>query len=297
MNQAPPPLLIALAALVFMGSLLGYAGFSQPMRQAEPLSTAQLMTSLAEEAPSRWGYVPATPNPVAVTQEMFLGRGSTALSLVTLVALLAALRYAQLTLREARLMRAGLPSPEEDEREEVEDDAPSARSLGLGAFAGRGTGAHWGMVLALLAGAAWPWLGRWHVVPGAVAALLMAMGALSAIWPKRGAMRLRMPGRTASMVGLFAGWALVAAVAALADLVAQTGDFTLTHTVIAATLALALLGPAIQLTIGARIGFSVSVICALLGLAAVAIQSDPTAALAAVIGIAAMTIAVVGVTN
>lgn len=267
-------------------------------------------------------------------QNLFLHPPGLALGLVTLLAGLAALRYAQLGLRTTRSTRhrtaqatqADARFPDEARPSDTPPDrvtaqvvplpVRTARDLRIGAFAGQddtGTGPEAGMHAppiaasvaaggaasaaamtgALAAGALWPWLAGWQALAGTAAAALMAVLALMATVAAARADRRGQAGAA----GLFSGWALVVALLALGDLAATMIGLDYGMAMMLAIFAVALLAPIIQLRLGARIGFSVAVIAALLGLAAVAIPVNPSAALPAVIGIAGMTIAVVAVTN
>lgn len=149
---------------------------------------------------------------------------------------------------------------------------------------------HTPMIVALLAGAALPFLWAMGPLEGFAAALVMMLGGVIAIVRgyRHGAHVMRL-----TTVGLFAGWALMVAFAGFSDLLVLRLE-TLPELAVVVALVLAVgAAMAVQSRIGGMPSFSVAVIWALLGLAAVGLETEPVLAIAAILGIAAMTLVLV----
>lgn len=142
---------------------------------------------------------------------------------------------------------------------------------------------------ALIAGAASPWLVAplpWIAAAGTVIAALASFVAT-----------LRAIGQRRPAIGFLAGWSLGLAAAMLATLVAGGTGMTMGTTALLALLPAAVAGIAAQLWIGRETGFSIALIWAYCGLAAITVSIDAVAAITAMLGIAAMAGALVRVAS
>lgn len=144
---------------------------------------------------------------------------------------------------------------------------------------------HAALTLALILGAAWPWVSRDYPVTGFM--LAAAMFALSLTAALRGQ---QMGGRIRRLpsIGLFAGWATAVTYAAFATLVnGHLGIPPVAATAIAMLLC-AGAGIVVQLRLGGSVSYSIAIIWSLVGLATATMGSDPTIATVAILGISAM---------
>lgn len=94
-----------------------------------------------------------------------------------------------------------------------------------------------------------------------------------------------------------AGWVLMIAAGALAELAHQRLGLGSERAMLLALLAVALVATRAQLQIGATISFSLAIIWAMIGIAASAVSASITIATACVLGIAALAVVVVRVTT
>lgn len=141
------------------------------------------------------------------------------------------------------------------------------------------------LCLALLTGAAWPWLVGDTFLPAAVGAMAMVGGAVIAAWRARDMPR--------PAIGFLAGWATAVSGAALAALVAQWLHLSLAQAAVLAILPVAVVGLLVHSRISHSIAYPLAMIAAFCGLTVVTMGANPMIALAAIIGIAAMAIALV----
>jgi hypothetical protein len=139
--------------------------------------------------------------------------------------------------------------------------------------------------LALVWGAAWPWLAGVHKPLATLGALLMLTAALS------GAIRAR--GQRRPAPGFLAGWSLALGTATLASLIGAPLDLTTPQTAILAILPGAVIGMIAQERLAGKIGFSLAMIWAFCAVAVTTMASSPGVALAAIIGISGMGVVLV----
>lgn len=139
--------------------------------------------------------------------------------------------------------------------------------------------------LALIVGAAWPWLAGIHRPIATLGALLMLTAALS------GAIRAR--GQRRAAPGFLAGWSLALGTATLATLIGAPLSLTTPQTAIVAILPGAVIGMVAQERLGRSLGFSVAMIWAFCAVAVTTMASSPGVALAAIIGISGMGVVLV----
>jgi hypothetical protein len=169
----------------------------------------------------------------------------------------------------------GPPTPQEFARQVRRENTPAE---------------HAALTLALILGAAWPWVSRDYPVTGfMLAAAMFALSLTAALRGQQigGAIR-RLP-----TIGLFAGWATAVTYAAFATLVnGHLGIPPVAATAIAMLLC-AGAGIVVQLRLGGSVSYSIAIIWSLVGLATATMGSDPTIATVAILGIAAMAIVLV----
>lgn len=169
----------------------------------------------------------------------------------------------------------GPPTPDQLARQAQRDNTPAE---------------HAALTLALILGAAWPWVSRDYPVTGfMLAAAMFALSLTAALRGQQigGAIR-RLPS-----IGLFAGWATAVTYAAFATLVnGHLGIPPVAATAIAMLLC-AGAGIVVQLRLGGSVSYSIAIIWSLVGLATATMGSDPTIATVAILGIAAMAIVLV----
>ena len=149
-------------------------------------------------------------------------------------------------------------------------------------------------IIGLLAGAAWPWL----VGPSPLAALILAAamlaGLVAAALRGTGTGRHR---RRGGGMGFAAGWATLAVSALVATLMQSLlGASSGLAAVVALTMA-ALAAVSVQLRLGPSVGYGVAVIWGLIAIAAGSVGVNPAIATLAVLGIAAVAVALVRVTT
>lgn len=137
------------------------------------------------------------------------------------------------------------------------------------------------LLLALLAGAAWPWIIEVLQPLGTALAVAMMLAAILAA--------LRAKGTRRPAIGFLAGWSTGIAMAVAAGLIAAQLGLPVPETAALAILPSALIGMVAQVRIGRSISYSVALIWAFCGVAATSMGSNPVLALAAILGIAALT--------
>lgn len=149
-------------------------------------------------------------------------------------------------------------------------------------------------ILGLLAGAAWPWL----VSPSPLAALVLAAamlaGLVGAALRGTGSGRHR---RRGGAMGFAAGWATLAVFALVATLMQRMLGASLTLAAVIALTMAALAAVSVQLRLGSAIGYGVAVIWGMIAIAAGSVGVDSAIATMAVLGIAAVAVALVRVTT
>lgn len=136
------------------------------------------------------------------------------------------------------------------------------------------------LVIALLSGAAWPWVMDLFRVLGAGLAVTMMIAALLAA--------RRMAGVNRPAIGFLAGWSTGIAVAVVAGMIAALFGLRLSDTAALAILPSALIAILLQGRIGSAVSYTVALIWAFCGVAATTMGSNPMVALAAILGIAAL---------
>lgn len=146
------------------------------------------------------------------------------------------------------------------------------------------------LTAASLGAAVWPWL----LLSNPMAAtVLSVLTMLSAISVAISGMRHGAVVRHSLGVGLFAGWAVTTSFGAFALFLSTKTPLSPDVAAMFALLTTAATGFAVQLRLGRATGFSAGVIWSLTGVAMTAIGTAPMVAIAAIIGIAAMTFVVV----
>lgn len=153
---------------------------------------------------------------------------------------------------------------------------------------------HATLSLALLFGAAWPWVSRDHPVTGfLIVAAMFALVLTIALRGQREGRRIRYP----QTIGFFAGWATAVTYAAFAALVTRHLGIPPVAAVSTAMLLCTAAGVIVQLRLAGATSYSVAIIWSLVGLAAATMTSDPTISMVAILGIAAMAIVLVRVAS
>ncbi|MBO9454835.1 hypothetical protein J7376_03005 [Paracoccus sp. R12_1] len=141
------------------------------------------------------------------------------------------------------------------------------------------------LALALIGGALWPWLDGQEPLIAAVCAILTAISATVA--------SVRASNQHRPAIGFLAGWSTGLAAASLAAVIAEQASLGISQTAIVAILPAAIMGMAVQHRLGRSFSYSVALIWAFCGLAATTMGTAPMAALAAILGITAMTAALI----
>lgn len=136
------------------------------------------------------------------------------------------------------------------------------------------------VLVALVAAAAAPWL--FPRAPLGLAAM-MALASGSAVIAAH-----RAAGRQRPAIGFLAGWLTAVTSAAMAALVGTQFEMPMEWVAALAILPATAFGMAAQMWIGQSIGYSAALIWAFCALAITTMSSDPTIALAAILGIAGM---------
>lgn len=139
--------------------------------------------------------------------------------------------------------------------------------------------------LALVGGAAWPWLVGLHKPLATLGALLMLTAALS------GAIRAR--GQRRPAPAFLAGWSLALGTATVATLIGAPLSLTTPQTAILAILPGSVIGMIAQERLDGSLGFSLAIIWAFCAVAVSTMDSNPGVALAAIIGISGMGVVLV----
>ncbi|MAN56596.1 MAG: hypothetical protein ACU0BZ_05150 [Paracoccus sp. (in: a-proteobacteria)] len=134
--------------------------------------------------------------------------------------------------------------------------------------------------LALLAGAAWPWMVDRQNEPVLLGALFMVLATVIA------ARRARRSNRPA--IGFLAGWSTATGIAALAAILAERLGLTIAQAAVLAILPGVLIGLAAQGRIGPSITYPTALIWAFVALATTTMGSSPMIAMAAIVGVSAM---------
>lgn len=141
------------------------------------------------------------------------------------------------------------------------------------------------LIVALLAGALWPWL--FGSAPAAVALGASAMLVATLIAATRASDKRR------PAIGFLAGWSTGVATAALAALVAQHANLPAGEAAVLAILPGAVIGMTAQDRIGHSVSYSAALIWAFCALALTTMGSDPMIAISAILGIAIMAIVLI----
>lgn len=141
------------------------------------------------------------------------------------------------------------------------------------------------LVLSLIASSIWPWLLREAPLLAAFLAMVAMVAALRAAAESAGKLR--------PATGFLAGWSIAVATAILAGLIGAEIGLTLQQAAIAAMLPAALIGMGWQARIGGAFSYSAALIWAFCGVAASTMASDPSVAVAAIIGTTGMTVALI----
>ncbi|MFI0396894.1 hypothetical protein [Paracoccus jiaweipingae] len=149
---------------------------------------------------------------------------------------------------------------------------------------------HLPLVVALLAGAGWPWLVQPAPMAALMLALVMMLAALIAVI--RGQRDGRRVARR-SGIGLFGGWASLSTLLLFAAFLADRFGLPLQVTQAFAIGIIIVIAMAVQLRIHGTVSFSVAVIWGLIGIAAVTMPVSPSMATLAVAGIAAIALVLV----
>jgi hypothetical protein len=174
---------------------------------------------------------------------------------------------------------AGPPAPDDLVRQHVADNSLVE---------------HGPLILALLAGAIWPWLlEKWPVASFLLSTVTLA-GTLAAAL--RG-LRLGRVVNHSSTLGFVAGWALLVCLAIFAELLEQHLGVPETPAVGIAQMIGAVAAVSVQLRMPRRTGFSVALIWGLIGVAASTVSTNATIATGTVLAIAVIAVALVRVTT
>ncbi|AXC49671.1 hypothetical protein DRW48_08190 [Paracoccus suum] len=145
---------------------------------------------------------------------------------------------------------------------------------------------HLPFVIALLAGAAWPWVAEQE---GRIAGLILSGVMVAAsLWHS---LSRRHSAHHVTLRGgadVFAGWAMVGLYAGFAAILVSDLGMSAGLAAIVSVLLMMASAAEVQLRLGGSVGFSFAVIWALIGTAANAMQTELTVATAAIIAIAAL---------
>lgn len=178
--------------------------------------------------------------------------------------------------------------------------APRATNIetGAGAFPPmpRRDGAHateLSLILALMLGAIWPWLGTAHPAIAFLLSLAMLVCFLGAAFQGRDRPR----GEASSTLGFVTGWALLACLSLFAATIERLASVPQTAAAVLVVLIAALVAIGLQLRLGRRIGLSLAVLWGLIGIAAGTVTQDVAVATAAVLGIAIIAVGLVRATT
>ena len=153
---------------------------------------------------------------------------------------------------------------------------------------------HGPLIIGLLAGAIWPWLGLSHLAAGFVLALIMAAGVLTSAMSGR-----RIGGHITQSraMGFFAGWVTLVACTALAGLLQRLEVMNPSLAAALALICCAVLGVGIQLRIGGQVAYGLAIIWGLIAVAAATLTADAAIATVAALCIAIVAIGLVRVTT
>ncbi len=289
--------MVCLAVGIFIFSSLTYAVGQHSGPVALPMTAAS--TQLA--AMTRLG-MPGIPDVVAPLPDGSLGLHSLFLqpedpvlwSLLVAVWIALTIHAFGVLRRQHRTELAGAvasqATPAKIGQDKGDAGPPTAQQLALRHSHDNDLAEHAPLALALLAGAAWPWLIDRYQASGFVLALAMLSLALAAaVRGQRDGSRIR----RMQTVGLFAGWATAVTYAAFATLLNDHLGIPAVASTVTAMLLCAAAGVIIQLRLGGAFCYSVAIIWSLVGLALATMQADATIAMMAIIGISAMAIVLV----
>lgn len=136
------------------------------------------------------------------------------------------------------------------------------------------------LLVALAAASAAPWI--FPHAPGGLAALMALAATAAVLAARRGA------GRQRPALGFLGGWATAVTSAGLAAVIGTRFSMPMEWVAALSILPATAFGMAAQLWIGQSIGYSAALIWAFCALAVTTMGTDPTIALAAILGIAGM---------
>lgn len=145
---------------------------------------------------------------------------------------------------------------------------------------------------ALIAGTIWPWSTHAHPLIALLVAGSMAGLALAAVI-RSGLARQGASGRDSMALAGFAGWATVAACAALAGWLSGGIGLPARPAAMLALLTGTLIGMGAQMRLGRAGSYSIAIIWAMLGIALAAMISQPPLAISAVLAMTAMSVVLV----
>lgn len=245
-------------------------------------------------APPPWADLFDSPPPQVQMARMFLHPANPGM-IALLVATWAALIYhlARLWLERHRLAQARLAAEVRGRRLTPQSAGPPVPGDLLRLHdRDDSLREHGPLILALLAGAVWPWILPLVPVTGLLLPVLTLAGALTAAL--RG-VRSGAEVRYSSTLGFIAGWALLACLAVFADLLHDRLGVPQQIAAIIALMIGAVAAVAVQLRMPRRIGFSVAVIWGLIGIASSTVLTDGAIATITVMAIAIVAVALVRV--
>ncbi len=290
---------VILAVAIFIASGLGFALTPEPLAVAgypETAAAAEMAALTSLSAPG----LPTVPGPADYGVDLaslFLRPEHGMLWLLLLCVWGALMIHAwqvlgsELRARRAAVAASGVsPAQTPVARPSVVEGPPTPGEFARQVERENKPAEHAALTLALILGAAWPWVSRDYPVTGfMLAAAMFALSLTAALRGQQvgGAIR-RLP-----TVGLFAGWATAVTYAAFATLVnGHLGIPPVAATAIAMLLC-AGAGIVVQLRLGGSVSYSIAIIWSLVGMAMATMSSDPTIATVAILGIAAMAIVLV----
>lgn len=146
------------------------------------------------------------------------------------------------------------------------------------------------LTIALMGGALWPWVTIHAPTAGfLLAATTMLAAITTVVRGQRDGSKIRQ----SAAVGLFAGWMTVVTYAAFGSFMADQINVPPHAAAMVALLLCTGTGVFVQLQLGRGVSYSIGLIWALVGVAALTMNSDPLTAMAATLGISAMAIVLV----
>ncbi len=153
---------------------------------------------------------------------------------------------------------------------------------------------HVPLALALGLAAAWPWVAlNWPLSGRLLCGAMLALALLALfVQRRRSSDRIQI-----AAVAIFAGWATALCFWGLGNFVATIPGLNSSEGAMIGILAIAALTTAVQMRMGRRSAYAVAVIWGLAGIAVLELDSDLKVAMAAILGIAAISTAVVRTTS